>query len=53
MKKKGNAIAKEVRTPKYRQRVERDRTKYSRKVKHGKGQKCPLFFPGKAVAFQL
>lgn len=33
MKKKRNAIARDLRTPKYRKRVERDRTKYSRKGK--------------------
>lgn len=29
-----NPIHKEVRTPKYRQRVEEDKTKYKRKKKH-------------------
>jgi hypothetical protein len=33
---KPNIVAKDLRTPKYRQRVVRDRTKYSRK---GKGKK--------------
>lgn len=32
--KKRSAVLKEVREPKYRQRVERDRTKYTRRVKH-------------------
>ena len=32
--KKRSAVLKEVREPKYRQRVERDRTKYTRKMKH-------------------
>lgn len=32
--KRRGSVLKEVREPKYRQRVERDRTKYTRKVKH-------------------
>lgn len=32
--KRRSTVLKEVREPKYRQRVERDRTKYTRKVKH-------------------
>lgn len=29
-----NAVAKDLRTPKYRMRVERNRKRYTRKVKH-------------------
>jgi hypothetical protein len=31
---KKNPVAKDLRTPKYRPRVTRDRTKYTRKQKH-------------------
>lgn len=34
--KRRAAVLAEVRKPKYRQRVERDRTKYTRKTKHPK-----------------
>lgn len=33
-KRGGNAVARDLRTPKYRQRVERNRKTYSRKIKH-------------------
>jgi stalled ribosome alternative rescue factor ArfA len=32
--KKSNAVARDLRTPKYRQRVERSKKAYSRKPKH-------------------
>lgn len=32
--RKRNPLAREVRTPKYRQRVERDKSKFYRKIKH-------------------
>jgi stalled ribosome alternative rescue factor ArfA len=33
-KKIGNAVAKDLRTPKYKMRVERNRKAYNRKSKH-------------------
>jgi hypothetical protein len=33
-----NPVHKEVRTPKYRQRIEEDKTKYKRKKKHKEDQ---------------
>jgi hypothetical protein len=42
-----SAIKREVRTPKYRMRVERDKTKYYRKDKHKGDSKSPLILPKK------
>ena len=36
--KKPNAVARDLRTPKYRQRVERSKKAYSRKPKHSGAQ---------------